>query len=139
MHYFNHNRFANRNVVAICFESGQHEDPLSINRAIAAITNCMRAIGSVRKEDVSHRHDYMLQTYSEGLPPLSHLIHKHTIQDGDQFEMYPGFKNFDQIAKGTPIASDRNGEILCPSDCRILMPLYQRQGDDGFFLIEDGM
>ena len=46
--------------VALTFESGQHDEPLSINRAIAAVTNCMRIIGSVRVEDVENRHDKLL-------------------------------------------------------------------------------
>jgi len=54
MHYFNQDRFPEIPTTSLCFESGQHDDPLSVNRAIAAITNCMRAIGSVRKEDVAH-------------------------------------------------------------------------------------
>lgn len=137
LHYFNSTHFPNHKIAAICFESGQHNDPLSINRAIAAITNCMRAIGSVRREDVSHRHNYMLQTYSQGLPPISHLLHKHSIHPEDKFEMKPGFKNFDFVKEGTLLACDQNGDIVCPYDCRILMPLYQKQGNDGFFLIKD--
>ena len=33
--------------MGIIFEAGQHLDPLSVNRAIAAIINCMRTIGSI--------------------------------------------------------------------------------------------
>ena len=139
MHYFNQDRFPYTPTISLCFESGQHDDPLSINRAIAAITNCMRAIGSVRKEDVAHRHDQLLQTYSAGLPPISHLLSKHTIQKGDDFEMHPGFINFQKVKAGEVLAHDKKGSIKCPEDCLILMPLYQKQGEDGFFLMKEGI
>lgn len=139
MHYWNQSQFPDINTTSLCFESGQHKDPLSVNRAIAAITNCMRAIGSVRKQDVAHRHNYLLQTYSEGLPPISHLVSKHTINPGDNFRMYPGFKNFQHVKKGEVLASDHNGDIAASIDSLVLMPHYQQQGQDGFFLIKEGI
>ncbi len=139
MHYFNQARFPDIPTISICFESGQHNDPLSTNRAIAAITNCMRAIGSVREQDVAHRHNYMLQTYSEGLPSISHLLSKHSIQPKDGFVMHAGFENFQKVKKGEVLAHNHHGDITCPEDSMILMPLYQRQGEDGFFLIQEGV
>jgi len=139
MHYFNQKQFPDIATTSLCFESGQHNDPLSINRAIAALTNCMRSIGSVRQQDVAHRHNYMLQTYSEGLPKVSHLLSKHTIRHGDGFVMHLGYQNFQEVKKGEILAHDNNGDITCPEDCLILMPLYQKQGEDGFFLIKEGV
>ncbi|MGB0432056.1 MAG: hypothetical protein ACPGLV_16395 [Bacteroidia bacterium] len=46
------------------------------------------------------------------------------------------FLNFQKIEKGTLLATDKNGPIYCEQDCFMLMPLYQKQGSDGFFLIE---
>jgi len=51
--------------------------------------------------------------------------------------MYPDYKNFQKVSKGEVIAKDKNGEIVAPVDALILMPLYQKQGDDGFFLIKE--
>ena len=49
--------------------------------------------------------------------------------------MNPGFKNFQRINKGTELALS-NGEILtAPETSMIFMPLYQTQGEDGFFCI----
>ncbi|MEM1124936.1 MAG: succinylglutamate desuccinylase/aspartoacylase family protein, partial [Bacteroidota bacterium] len=69
--------------VAVCFESGQHDEQLSINRAIAAITNCMRTIGCVKAEDVENQHDKLLIEFSRGLPKVSQLIMTHSIKEGD--------------------------------------------------------
>jgi succinylglutamate desuccinylase len=50
--------------------------------------------------------------------------------------MLPGFNNFDKIVKGQPLAKDKNGPIYASIDGYILMPLYQKQGEDGFFIIQ---
>lgn len=121
--------------VAVCFESGQHEETLSVNRAIAAIINCMRTVGCVRSEDVENRHDALLIEYSRGLPKVSELVFTHTIKPGDHFKMEPGYQNFQEIQEGEILAYDKSGPVRAAEDSLLLMPLYQKQGDDGFFLI----
>lgn len=134
LHYFNNDHFEPQ-TVAVCFESGQHEENLSVNRAIAALTNCMRTIGCVRADDVENRHDELLIEYSKDLPKLAQLIMCHSIRKEDGFRMLPDYKNFQEVKKGELLAYDRQGAIRAEADGRILMPLYQKQGDDGFFLI----
>jgi len=121
---------------AVCFESGQHDEQLSINRAIAAITNCMRTIGCVRAEDVENQHDKLLMEFSKGLPKVSQLIMTHAIEESDKFVMRAGYKNFHTVKEGEKVADDQKGSIKIVKDGLLLMPLYQKQGDDGFFLIE---
>ena len=135
LHYFNSQNLQVE-TTAVCFESGQHNEQLSVNRAIAAITNCMRTVGCVKAEDVENRHDSLLIEYSKGLPKVAQLITKHAIKPGDQFEMMPNYKNFQAVKKGEILAQDKNGPIKAIEDGHILMPLYQKQGDDGFFLIK---
>lgn len=134
LHYFNNEHFEPQ-TAAVCFESGQHEENLSVNRAIAALTNCMRTIGCVRADDVENRHDELLIEYSRDLPKLAQLIMCHRIREEDGFRMLPDYKNFQEVKKGELLAYDRHGAIRAEEDGRILMPLYQKQGDDGFFLI----
>lgn len=134
LHYFNNHNFEPE-TVAVCFESGQHNEELSVNRAVAAITNCMRTIGCVKAEDVENRHDQLLKDHSSGLPKVAELIMKHTIHKGDYFEMAPNYKNFQKVEKGEVLAFDKYGPIRAVENGYILMPLYQKQGDDGFFLI----
>lgn len=134
LHYFNNDNFAVE-TIAVCFESGQHDEELSINRAIAAVINCMRTIGCVKANDVENRHDQLLIEFSKHLPTVAELVMCHSIAEGDDFVMKPGYKNFQKIKKGEVLAHDKNGAIHAQADGRILMPLYQKQGDDGFFLI----
>ncbi|MGK0366561.1 MAG: succinylglutamate desuccinylase [Saprospiraceae bacterium] len=135
LHYFSKENFK-RDITSVCFEGGQHDEPLSVNRAIAAIINCFRIIGCVRAEDVENRHDSLLQEYSKNLPAVSRLVGVHSIKEGDNFVMKPGYSNFQKVKKDEILAEDCSGEIKAPKDALVLMPLYQKQGEDGFFLIE---
>lgn len=135
LHYFHQDNFQVP-ITSISFESGQHDNPLSINRAIAAIINCMRTSGLVKHEHVENQHDKLLIEHSENLPKVCQLVYGHKINADDEFVMKPGFKNFDYIETGEHLADDKNGPILAKTDGLILMPLYQKQGSDGFFVIE---
>ena len=136
LHYFCKENFG-RDMTAVCFEAGQHNERLSVNRAIAAIINCFRTIGCVRAEDVENRHDSILREYSKELPAVSRLIGVHSIREGDNFVMKPGYKNFQPVQRGEILAHDRNGAVTAKEDGLILMPLYQKQGEDGFFLVKE--
>jgi succinylglutamate desuccinylase len=135
LHYFTGENFKYP-VVGAAFEAGQHDDPLSANRSIAAVINCMRSIGNVRAEDVENRHDELLIEYSKDLPKIADLVKVHHISADDRFEMRPGYRNFQPVIRGEILAQDRNGTIRSPEDGLILMPLYQPQGSDGFFLVK---
>ena len=136
LHYFTEENMK-IDTAAITFESGQHEEGLSVNRAIAGIICCMREIKSVLPSDVENIHEELLIKYSETLPKLTSLIEHHAITDEDKFVMNPGYKNFQIIKKGEVLASDKTGPIKAKNDGRILMPLYQKKGEDGFFIVKD--
>lgn len=121
----------------IVFEAGQHQDPISTYRSVAAIVNCMRSIGSVEAHDVDHRHDGLLIGESIGLPKMTRLIYHHKITPGEIFVMNPEYENFQKIVRGEFLASNQEGPIFSPCDGLILMPKYQSQGDDGFFIVEN--
>ena len=136
LHYFKTENFGIP-TTAVCFESGQHREPLAVTRAVSALVSFLRAVGSVKPEDVEHKHDLILKTHSKNLPAFSELVKVHSIKPGDNFIMQPGFSNFQKIKEGTLLATDKTGNILAACDGMILMPLYQPQGDDGFFIIKE--
>jgi predicted deacylase len=132
LHYFNTQNIGIP-TTAVSFEAGQHDDPLSVDRSIAVIVNCMRTIGCVRQEDVENRHDAILKDYSANLPRLVEIVYRHGLGLDDGFRMLSGYVNFQAVTKGEILAVDNGGDIVSPSDCLILMPLYQTKGSDGFF------
>ncbi len=122
--------------LGLAFESGQHDEPLSAKRAVSVIINLLRGAGCVRPADVETKHDDLLQEYSIGLPAVTELLKVHHITANDAFRMHPGYQNFQRVKKGECLAEDRQGSITADEDSYILMPLYQKQGEDGFFLIK---
>ncbi len=135
LHYFTKENMGIE-TVAVCFEAGQHEDPTSANNAIAAIINCMRTIGCVEPDIVENKHDEQLIKHSAHLPKVAQLIEKHALKSDDKFKMKPGYENFQVIKKGEILAKDKDGEIYAPDEGLILMPFYQKQGEDGYFIIK---
>ncbi len=135
LHFFHRHRY-DFETVAVAFESGQHDDPLSVNRSIAGIINCLRTTGNVHAEDVENRHDRLLIEYARDLPKVAELIMQHSIRPGDHFQMAPNYQNFQEVRRGELLAQDRHGNIYAEADGCILMPLYQQQGEDGFFLVK---
>jgi succinylglutamate desuccinylase len=122
--------------IAAAFEAGQHDDPESVDRAVAAILNALRACGCIRPEDLDSRHEAILQRFTRDMPKVTRLRHTHRIRPGEAFRMRPGYKNFQAVRAGEHLADDTNGPVTAPLDGLILMPLYQPQGSDGFFIIE---
>ena len=136
LHYFNSERLGVP-VTALAFEAGSHLEPRSVDRAVSALVNTMRSIGAVHPRDVEDFHSVRLEEDARDLPPLVRLSYTHRIAPEDRFVMRRGYRNFDRVSKGEELADDVNGPVLSPSDGLILMPLYQAQGEDGFFLIEE--
>jgi succinylglutamate desuccinylase len=124
-----------KHVISVAFEAGQHDDPLSVSRAISAVIGCLRACACIHPDDVDNKHDTILMHFSANLPKVATLRHIHHILEGDAFKMRPGYINFQTVSKNEHLADDIHGPILCPEDGRILMPLYQPKGTDGFFIV----
>lgn len=138
LHYFRGNHFLTEFPVrAVTFEAGNHDDPASIDLALAATMNLIRALGCVRAEDVNTYHDTLLREAAAGLPLLTDLVYVHRVQQEDCFTMHPGYTNFRTVKKGDVVATDRDGDVVAPDDGYLLMPLYQLQGSEGFFLLQD--
>ena len=135
LHYFNR---TNKGIdtTAIAFEGGQHDDPLAVNRCIAATINFMRAVEVIYPHHVDNQHDQILQNYAKHHPKLVKVTYRFHVDDNEQWEMNPGYKNFQAVVKGEELAQYKGNKIYAPYDGLILMPLYQNQGNDGFFIAE---
>lgn len=122
--------------VAIAVEGGQHDDPETARRLEAALWLALVGAGSLAPEalpDLAEQAERLARA-AAGLPEVLEVRHRHPVHPADDFRMRPGFANFAPVARGAPLADDARGEIRAPESGRLLMPLYQRQGEDGFFL-----
>ncbi len=132
------NYFQEIGIEAIGFEAGQHHDPIAVDNAEAAILVLLVSLGCLQRSDIPEYEIYeqRLLAISAGLPEVVQFRYRHDIKQDDHFEMKPGFGNFQTVEQGMLLANDIHGEIRAQEDGMILMPLYQPQGEDGFFIIK---
>ena len=136
LHFFIDENFPIK-TTAVTFEAGQHQEPQAVSRSVAAIVNCLRSIGAVDDDDVENIHDQMLLDYSKNLPKVTELLYTYSIEEDEAFELLPGFLNFQAIEKNQLLGKNQYGEIRAKEAGLMLMPLYQKQGEDGFFLVRE--
>ncbi len=124
--------------VGIGLEAGQHDDPESADNVVAAIWVLLNKIGCIDALDIPNLKQYkaQLNKLRGDAPLVVDFVYRHHVNEDDEFEMNLGYQNFQPVKKGEVLAQDKNGAILCPADGLILMPLYQKQGEDGFFIVE---
>jgi succinylglutamate desuccinylase len=121
------------------FEAGQHQDLSSIENQEAAIWLALVESGCIKKEDLpnyEHSYEILAKNTVEGKKVFD-VIEHYRITSGEEFEMNHGFVNFQQIEKGTLLAKNKKGKIFSRESGRILMPLYQKLGEDGYFIIKE--
>ena len=127
----------NRGIPGLAFESGQHDDPVSVDNHEAAIWLLLEKCGCIHADDVPdfEQYHYRLISASRHLPHYLEVVYRHEIGPEDGFHMHPGYQNFHEVYKEEPLGRDSQGEVRCPVTGLMLMPLYQPQGEEGFFVI----
>lgn len=125
--------------ISFGLEGGQHKNELTEYNITASLLLLLQAVGSIEKQYVSKIKEYErhLKEHTRYLPVEAELVYQHIIEPGDGFSMRPGYSNFQPIKKGEWLANDNEGKIVAQTDGYILMPLYQSQGNDGFFIIKE--
>jgi Succinylglutamate desuccinylase / Aspartoacylase family len=125
----------NLGVITMGFEAGQHDAMTSVDHHEALIWIAAVAAGNFRLEDLPKFDHYrsLLNRAGAGRRVVE-VRQRHAIVSEDHFQMEPGFRNFQPVRRGQVLAKDRRGEITASETGLILLPLYQKLGDDGFFL-----
>ncbi len=117
--------------VVIGFEGGQHASPSAVENHIAAVWSVLTTAGCLQSQDAPEK-----MPPEQPVCPVLEIRYHHLLQAGDDFVMEPGFTNFQPVRRGQLLARDRHGQIRAQESGQILMPLYQGQGADGFFLVK---
>jgi succinylglutamate desuccinylase len=131
--------FENLGIPAIAFEAGQHEEEASVDRMKSAICSLLVNMGIMNESYMAHfeKETKEMIDFNNSLPEAVEVTYHHPIEEEDLFVMKPGYVNFQPVKAGEELATDKRGPILSPSDSLILMPLYQKKGSDGFFLVKE--
>jgi succinylglutamate desuccinylase len=129
---------SHRGHLAVVLEGGQNEAPTTVEHHEAAVWLMLAAAGMWQAPSAEReRHRATLAGAARGLPSAVRIRLRYAIDEGETFKMEPGFKNFDRVARGQLLARSGDSgehEIRAPIDSILLMPRYQGQGEDGFFL-----
>ncbi|NGP89560.1 succinylglutamate desuccinylase/aspartoacylase domain-containing protein [Fodinibius halophilus] len=125
--------------VSFGLEGGQHRHQLTEYNTTASLMLLLQAVGCIEQQYVDQikKYEKHMRSHTKYLPVETELVYQHIIESGDEFRMQPGYKNFQPVKKGEWLASDKEGKIVARCDGYILMPLYQSQGNDGFFIIKE--
>ena len=125
--------------ISMAFEAGQHDDPGSVDRHESFIWLCLEQAGILPGRhsltELVGYHRKRLAGEAAGLKGFYELRYRFGLEEEDVFRMEPGFVNFQRIDRYQPLAHHNGEQITAKERGRIFMPLYQDQGDDGFFVV----
>ena len=124
--------FNERGYVSFAFEGGCHDD----KDAIYAIENfCIKIL--LQTESLAQYGIQIMEKKTKLQPSKFYeMKYRHRLEIKDDFYMLNGYKNFQPIKKGENLAMHNHKTIKSPGNFTIFMPLYQEQGEDGFFFIK---
>ncbi len=126
----------NEGAVTLGFEGGQHQSAEAIDNHEALVMHSLVSAGILAAEDVPGLFASRQRLVSAtGKAHIFEVRHREPVSPEDEFQMDPGYRNFDPVERGQRLASTKNGTISAPESGSMLMPLYQKQGEDGFFIV----
>lgn len=122
--------------VSLGIEGGKHNEPTSIEYLESAIWLSLSTLKMTGKNSHNEKkyHFEKLKNANNNLPQFIEIKHRHKIDVEDGFTMKLGYENFQHIFPGEEIAKDKKGTIKANISGRIILPLYQGIGNDGFFV-----
>lgn len=130
-----------RGYAAVGVEGGQHDDPGTIDNHEAAIWLTLVSTKMLAHDEVPEieRHRVCLVAAATGTPAVVEIRYRHGLEEDEDFEMVEGLANFVPVTKGRLLARTQRRshdpvEVHCPEDGILLLPRYQGQGLDGFFI-----
>ena len=124
-----------RGVVTLGFEGGEHYAESTVDTHEAIVWLALVNSGVLADSAVTNLQKYRRTlAAATGEPRIVEVRYRHAITADQKFEMKPGFRNFDPVRKGQILACDLSGAIYARESGLVLMPLYQKLGEDGFFI-----
>jgi predicted deacylase len=126
---------------SVVLEGGQNEAETTVEHHEAGLWLLLAELGVVsaepRLELELERQRARIARSTSGIPPAVEICLRYAIEPQEHFTMLPGFKSFEHVIQGQLLAlggpSGRR-EIRSPMGGLLIMPRYQGQGADGFFL-----
>jgi succinylglutamate desuccinylase len=126
----------NLGYVTMGVEGGRHDSPASVDRIEAILWLAVVAARMLSRDSVPQiaRSRTLLDEATRGVPRVIGVRYRHAIRPEDNYCMEPGYANFTPVEAGAVLGRDRGGEVRARETGLVMLPLYQGQGNDGFFL-----
>jgi hypothetical protein len=122
--------------VSFGFEAGQHDELSSVENHKIFIYLSLIFSGALDQSAVAY--EQYLESWSS-LRTQYHafyeIYNRFQIKEKDHFTMKPGFSNFQSVHKNEALATNNGNTVYSKEKSIVFMPLYQNQGNDGYFLI----
>ncbi len=123
------------NYETFAFEGGTIGKENSANNLVLGVWRIMQAL-QMTTQPIPNLEHTLGETIRSGVPNYLTCEYIHKIPAHSDFKMIEGFGNFDSIEEGQVVAHQDGKEIHSPYKGYILMPLYQDDGNDGFFIVK---
>ena len=123
--------------VAVGIEGGQHDLLSTVDNHESALWVTLATAGLIEERDLPDlaQHRGRLAAAVAGIPAVVEIRYRHGLAPGEPFEMVDQLANFEHVARGQLLArSGRSGDVRALETGILVLPRYQGQGDDGFFL-----
>lgn len=121
--------------VALGFESGQHLDPAAITNAVDFIWLTLCFSGVTPSLECFPKSFRRLKSAALCDHYFYEVYYRHELSNGHGFKMEEGYRSFQRIPRGTRVATQEGEPLALQKPGILFMPLYQQQGEEGFFLI----
>lgn len=119
-------------------EAGQHQSEASVENLEGMIWLALQQVCDLHFEDLKHFPEavHKIEEKKE-TRKIFEIQYCHHITQADHFKMEPGYRNFQKIEKNEHLASQNGKPLYSRWDGYLFMPLYQQQGNEGFFIIQE--
>ena len=125
----------NLGAVTLGFEGGQHFAESTVDTHEALVWCALYNSGILLESEGEGVEKWSAVLKEKtGRSRIVEVRYRHAIKPSDDFSMHPGYNNFDPVQAGQTLATDARGDVVAPETGVILMPLYQKLGEDGFFV-----
>ncbi|WP_026953470.1 succinylglutamate desuccinylase/aspartoacylase family protein [Algoriphagus vanfongensis] len=125
-----------RGHIGFTMEAGQHDDSKSVDFHEAAIWIALIHTGMLKRTDIDYDYYYHLLKKSSPIQEEFEVIYRLDLKSDQEFTMEPGFENFSHVKPGQLLAKLDGEKIIADDEFRVFLPLYQKQGSDGFFIVK---
>ena len=123
---------------AMVVECGQHEADVTMDIGEAALACFLKLTGCLQNPDVySHAEAFLRGQTKHTHEVFTRIKYRYHIDHQGEFVMQPGYQNFQSVALDEWLATDRDKRVSAPFAGRMILPCYQKQCADGFFIAVD--